>query len=96
MVGFGCALDERRMRISGLIGVAGSNPSCGSFRPEPKDSQLEGARSIAVDPVAAHALLANVAVERSAAARSASRAEVPFGNGAFITSAEKLACCGRH
>ena len=96
MMRFGCAVDERRMRMSRLIGVAGSNPSCRGFRPEPKDSQLEGARSIAVVPVAAHDSLADKAVKRIADTRSASRAEEPFGNGAIITSAEKPACCGRH
>lgn len=96
MVSFGCALDETRMRMSGLIGAAGSNPSCGSVRPDPKDSQLERARSIVVGPVAAHASLANVAAERITAARNPGRAEEPFGDGTFITGAETLGCRGRH
>jgi hypothetical protein len=77
------------------MGVPGSSPSCGSFRPEPEASQLEGARSIAVDPVAADASVPDKAGKRIAA-RSLSGAEGPLANGAFIASADKLACCGRH
>ena len=49
------ALDERRLPVWGSIGVPVSRRSCGSLRPEPEDSHVEGARSIDVDPVAAHA-----------------------------------------
>ena len=96
MVWIGCAVDERRRRMSGLMGIAGPNPSCGSFRPEPDDSQLEPGLSISVDPIAAQASTAGKADKRIAATASVGRADEPFGNGTVITSVETPACCARH
>ena len=64
------AFDEMRLPVWGSIGVPVSRRSCGSLRPEPEDSHVEGVRSIDVDPLAAHAGVANKAGNRIAAARS--------------------------
>jgi hypothetical protein len=91
------ALDERRMRSWCLLGAPRSSCSYGSSRPEPEDSHgVEGASGIEVEPVAVQAGAVKEAVNRIAAAKNASRADEPFGNGALITSAETRAGCGRH
>jgi hypothetical protein len=76
-------------RIRGSIGVRAPNSPCGSCRLEPKDSQLEGARSIEVGLVAASAGVAN-----SAGSKIVVRPFIKIVL-ALTTNSEELACCAR-
>lgn len=76
------------------FGVLASSPSCGSLRSEPKESQVDGARSIDVDLVAA-----NADVTKSASIRIAAspliRAELARSRSELTANSETLACCAR-